>query len=610
MAHPASSPGPALLEDVAWDLQPLVDGAGAEGVRALLAQALERADAFASRYEGHVAGLDAGELLGALEELGAIYELEGRAGSYASLDYSLKTSDPARGALLAHVQESETALATRLLFFELEWVAVDDASADRLLESDALAPHRHHLHTARRQRPYLLSSPEERILAEKELTSASAWSRLHTEQLSCLRVALPEQARTAEDPEGPVSLEIALSRLQDPSRQTRRAAAGAITEALQDGLRVRSFIFNTLLADKATTDRLRRFPHWLSSRNLANEASDASVDALVAAVQARYDLPQRWYRLKARLLGLDRLADYDRSAPLGDAEDEMAWEPGAALVLDSYKKFSPRLGELVAGFLQGGYIDGPVRPDKRGGAFCAYTVPSAHPYILLNYTGRRRDVLTLAHELGHGVHAALARPQGIFHFSTPLTVAETASTFGEQLVFERLLADTPDPRARLTLLGQALDDAVATVFRQVAMNRFEDACHTARRTEGELSVDRFGELWMDSQGAMLGDSVELTPGYSSWHSYVSHFIAVPGYVYAYAYGQLLALSVYEAYREQGEEFVPRLLDMLAAGGSRSPEELAAMVGLDLTDPGFWARGLGLIETQLDQAEAAAQALTG
>jgi oligoendopeptidase F len=595
----------SALERAAWDLEPLVDGRGPNGVRELFADAQVRADAFAKAHEGRVAELDAPRLAAALDELAAIRELEERAGSYASLSFSIDTADPARGALMQQAQEAATAIGTRLLFFDLEWVAVEDELADRLLSAPELAGHRHHLRTARRYRPYLLSPPEERILAEKQLTASAAWARLYTEQLGTLRVELPETAREDSDPDGPVSLEIALSRIQAPDREVRRGAAAAITEALEPGMRVRSYIFNTLMADKATTDRLRSLPHWLADRNLANEASDESVAALIEAVRGRYDLPQRWYRLKAQILGLDRLADYDRSAPISAEEGEYGWEQASELVLGAYNDFSPVLGGVVEEFLNGPYIDAPVRENKRGGAFCAYTVPSAHPYILLNYTGRRRDILVLAHELGHGVHAALARPQGIFHFTTPLTVAETASTFGEELVFERLVGAASDPAERLGLLGQWMDDAVATVFRQVAMNRFEHLCHTERRERGELSVDRFAELWMESQREMMDDSVELTDGYSSWHSYVSHFIAVPGYVYAYAYGQLLALSVYDAYRERGAELVPQLIDMLSAGGSKSPEELAAMVGMDLADPGFWGRGLNLIEAQLDRAEAAA-----
>ena len=331
----------------------------------------------------------------------------------------------------------------------------------------------------------------------------------------------------------------------------------------------------------------------------------------MAAVKARYDIPQRWYRLKASLLGVDRLADYDRNASVevgdGEAGQSFDWAAARDLVLDCYSSFSPELGRMAGEFFQGGWIDAAIRPSKVGGAFCSYTVPSLHPYVLVNFTGTRRDVTTLAHELGHGVHGALARPQGIFHQMTPLTLAETASVFGETVVLNRLLDETPSPAGRLSLLAESVDGAVGTVFRQTAMNQFEDRVHTFRRAEGELSVDRFGELWFETQTEMLGPAVELTEGYRSWWSYIPHFIGTPGYVYAYAYGQLLALSVYQRYVERGPDFVPQYLELLAAGGSDTPERLARIVDCDLSDPGFWDGGLAIIEAQLDAAESAARA---
>jgi oligoendopeptidase F len=366
-------------------------------------------------------------------------------------------------------------------------------------------------------------------------------------------------------------------------------------------------VLNTLLNHRAIQDRLRDYPSWVSSRNLANEASDESVQALVDAVVARYDIPQRWYALKARILGLEQLADYDRMASVATAPSAIGWSAATEVVLDSYSSFSPELAGIVQRFLREGWIDAPVRPGKRGGAFCAYTVPSHHPYVLLNWTGTTRDVSTLAHELGHGVHAYLAREQGIFQMTTPLTLAETASVFGETVTTNRLLASLDDPDQRLTLLAGTIDDSVATVFRQVAMNRFEHAVHVARREEGELSVDRFNELWVETQSAMLGDGVELTEGYRTWWSYIPHFIHTPGYVYAYAYGQLLALSVYRRYERDGDDFVPRYLDLLRAGGSMAPEELAQIVDCDLADPQFWSGGLEIVEAQLVAAEAAAAA---
>lgn len=369
-------------------------------------------------------------------------------------------------------------------------------------------------------------------------------------------------------------------------------------------------MFNTLLHDKATNDRLRGYEHWLKSRNLSNEASDESVEALVSAVKNRYDIAQRWYKLKAKLIGVDVLADYDRNASLAEVDETVEWPRAKEIVLDGYRSFSGELADLCEGFFDGDYIDVPVRAGKRPGAFCAYTVPSHHPYVFLNYTSRRRDVLTLAHELGHGVHAALARKQGPYHQGTPLTLAETASVFGETVTFGRLLGMTEDPEARLSLLAENVEGAIATVFRQISMNRFEHLVHTARRTEGELSVERFCELWESSQREMFGDSIEITEGYRSWWSYVPHFIGVPGYVYAYTYGQLLALSVYKQYEERGEDFVPSYIEMLSAGGSMAPEELGKIVDVDLTDPGFWDGGLAIIEADLQRAEDAAAKARG
>ncbi len=583
---------PELLE-TAWDLAPLVDGDEHHGVVRQLDEASERAGAFAAAYAGRIAELDAAGLATAMHELGAINELIGKAGSFASLRFSTDTADPERGALLQLVQERATEVETKLLFFELEWAALPDERAGELTADERVRFCAHYLRSARRYRPHLLSEPEETILTEKAISSHSSWSRLFGELTSALRVATDGEQ---------VPLDVALSRLLDPDRETRRSVAEAVSGALEPGLRTRSFIFNTLVYDKAVDDRLRSYPHWLASRNLSNEASDESVMALIEAVRGRYDIPQRWYRVKAKLLGIDRLADYDRGAPVSSQDVSFSFAEARELVLDTYDSFSPEAGRVARRFFVEDWVDAPVRPHKRGGAFCAYTVPSVHPYVLLNFTARRRDVLTMAHELGHGLHAALAQPQGIFHQGTPLTLAETASVFGEALVFGRLLEATTDDQARLSLLAERIDGAIATVFRQMAMNRFEHLVHTRRRSEGELSVDRIGEFWVQSQAELFGDSVQMTDGYRMWWSYIPHFINSPGYVYAYAYGQLLALSVYGRYLQEGESFAPAYLELLAAGGSRPPEELGAIVGIDLADPGFWNAGLELVEGQLREAE--------
>ncbi len=590
---------PELLGS-AWDLEPIVDGNGAAGVERLFDEALERGAKFARAHTGQVATLDAVGLREAMLELAAILQLVDRAGSYAMLRFTTDTVDPARGALLQKVQERGTELETQLLFFELEWAALDDNRADELLDGDAdLEFCAHYLRSARRYRPHLLTEPEEKLMAEKSLTSGAAWTRLFGEQVAAIRVELDGEERP---------LDLALSALLSPEGEQRRLAAEAVNVALAPGLRTRAFIYNTLVYDKSVDDRLRKYPHWLAARNLANEASDESVLALIQAVRARYDIPQRWYRLKARLLGVERLRDYDRSATVATTEPLFSYAQARELVLDTYGDFSPEAGAITRRFFDEHWIDAPVRENKRGGAFCA-TVSGLHPYVLLNYTARRRDVMTIAHELGHGLHGALAARQGIFHQGTPLTVAETASVFGETLVFERLLSGAAGDRERLELLSGRIDDAIATVFRQMAMNRFEHLVHTRRRDQGELSVDDISSAWVESQSEMLGDAVEITDGYRHWWSYVPHFINTPGYVYAYAYGQLLALSVYGRYREVGDSFVPSYLEMLASGGSLAPEQLGGIVGIDLADPGFWDAGLKLVDEQLIQAEALAERVT-
>ena len=579
-----------------WDIDELVDRRGEQGVDQLLDEARARAEELA-RHKGKVGGFDVATLASFMTEYGEIQELIGRTGSYANLAFSADTREPRHGALLQKVQERATEIATLLLFFELEWNELPETRANELLADDRLGFARHHLEVLRRFREHILSEPEERILVEKSVTGKAAWVRLFSDLMADVEVELDGDSQTLEE---------ALSRLTLPDREERRAAATAVTEALDGDLKTRAFIYNMLLQDKSTDDRLRRYDNWLQSFNLSQEASDEAVAALVSAVRARYGLSQRWYELKARLLGLDRLAYFDRAAPVTDDDTEVEWDEAKDLVLDCYGAFSERAGAVVEQFFSGRWIDVEARPGKVPGAFCAPTVASHHPYVLLNYTGRRRDVLTLAHELGHGLHQELGRKQGPFHHTTPLTVAETASVFGETIVFNRLVALSESAESRFMLLAEKVDDAIGTVFRQVAMNAFEERVHTTRRGEGELSIERFGDLWIETQTEMLGPAVDLGEEYRSWWSYIPHFIHVPGYVYAYAFGFLLATSVYAVYEQRGAEFVPSYLDMLSAGGSRSPEDLARMVDCDLTDPSFWERGLGMIERDIDAVEAAAR----
>ncbi len=579
-------------EEVAWDLSDLYKSPDDPHLDEEVADAESSAAAFRERYHGKVASLDPRALAEAVAERERIESAMDRPLTYAHLNFATNMGDPSRGALVARLQEKAAALETQLLFFALEWAAVEDAVADTLLESPELDDWRHFLHSLRKYRPHLLTEPEERILTEKSVSGSSAWARLYEELLGALRVDLDGEE---------VSLETAMARLYSADREVRAGAAGAVGAALEPGLRTRTYVLNTILVDKSIDDRLRGYPSWISSRNLANETTDDAVQALVDATTSRYDVPQRYYRLKARLLGLDRIAHYDRMAPVAESTAKLSWDEARAVVVGAYADFSDEAGQVVDGFFAKSWIDGPVRDNKRTGAFCATTVPGVHPYVLMNYTGDRRSVLTLAHELGHGLHGVMAQPLGLFNASTPLTTAETASVFGEALTFKRLLAAEDDPRRKLDLLTGRIEDAIATVFRQIAMNRFEHAVHTERRERGELSTDRFAELWLECQTELFGDSVDTT-GYANWWSYVNHFAGVPGYVYAYAYGYLFALSIFRAYEREGEALVEPYLRLLRAGGSRSPEELARIVGLDLTDPAIWASGIDALSDELDEAE--------
>ena len=588
---------------VNWDLEPLLDGAA--DVDELLDRADVITDELVADGRGRIAQMTAAELGAFYAKYSTMIELSSRAGNYASLVFAADTAKPENGALMAHVEERSTATSTKLIFIDLEWAAASDDHVDAVLSDPAqgLDFVRHYLRSQRRYRLHVLTEPEERILTEKSVTGSSAWGRLYDEVSAAMEVDLVQPDGTTQT----VPLMQGLAMLQHPDRGIRVGAHEAITRGLQPGLRTRAFIFNTLVNDKQVDDRLRTYRSWISSRNLANEASDESVQALVDSVVARYDIPQRWYTLKAKILGVDTIADYDRMASVAVAETHVPWSAATETVIDAYSSFSGELAGIVQRFLREDWIDAPANPGKRGGAFCAYTVPSHHPYVLLNWTSKTRDVATLAHELGHGVHGYLARQQGVFQMTTPLTLAETASVFGETVTSKRLLSTLSDPNERLALLAATLEDSIATVFRQVSMNRFEHSVHEARRNEGELAVERFNELWEASQAPLFGPSVQITEGYRIWWSYIPHFIHTPGYVYAYAYGQLLALSVYKRYEEVGDEFVPRYLDLLRAGGSMSPQDLGRIVDCDLADPEFWDGGLAIVDEQLTAAEDAAAA---
>jgi oligoendopeptidase F len=594
-----TTPTQTGADEIHWDLTHLYQGDPGQGIDADLSRAQELTQEFESRYRGAVAGLDAGAMVVALRQLEEIHQTLGRAAAYAFLDFSIDVADPGRGALLQKVQESMTQTGAGLLFFSLEWLAVPDDVAATLLQSAELDTYRHYLESARRYRPYVLSEGEERVLAEKSVTARSSWDRLFEEVTTSVRVNIGDREATLDE---------ALSLLHAGDAQKRRSVAQAVTDALRGGLPVRKFVLNTILADKSIDDRLRSYPHWIADRNLANEASDESVQALVEAVTSRYDIPHRYFALKKKLLRLETLYDWDRYAPLDSAEPQVSWDEAKEIVLDAYGSFSPRMRELGSEFFDKNWIDAALGPNKRGGAYAHPAIPSLHPYVFINFTGQRRDVLVLAHELGHGVHMSLSRAQSYLNFETPLTTAETASIFGETVTFSRLLDAEDDPERRLGLMVGRIDDVIATIFRQVAMNRFEDAIHNQRRASGELSEEDLNNTWLRTQRDMLGPAVEVSENYGIWWSYIPHFIGAPGYVYAYAFGNLLALAIYQRAVEEGPGFAPTYFDLLSAGGSDSPEALTAKLGVDLSDPAFWQGGLSQISTLVDEAEGLSQKL--
>lgn len=588
-------------ESVVWDLSPLYDSVDDPAIDIDMKKVEAMADDFTEKFRGRVAELDARGLLAAMEALEALYDLQGRLGSYASLVYSVDTGNPAHGALIQKIQEFGSRVGQKLVFFELEWNQTPDDKANALLDDPALAKYRHHLEAERRHKPYQLTEPEERIMIEKSVTGGSAWTRFFTQLTSAIRYDYDGDQLTQTE---------ILAKMHDADRAVREKAAASLTAGLRGRDMELTYIFNVLAADKSINDRLRSYPTWVSSRNLSNKAPDEVVEALIQAVTSRYDLVARHYDLKRRLLGYDELYDYDRYAPLPlDEGDKLyTWDEAEQIVTNAFEKFTPRMAEVGGRFFDENWIHAALGPNKRGGAFASPTVPSVHPYVFMNYTGRARDVATLAHELGHGIHMALsAEAQGLFGLYTPLTTAEMASVFAEMLVFTDLMDKEPNPEARLAMLLAKIEDTFATVFRQISMNRFEHALHTARREEGELTTERISELWMDSQRAMFGDSVNLREDfYGLWWSYVPHFLHTPGYVYAYAFGELLVLALWALYKERGDSFAPQYIDVLAAGDSDYPDKILARIGVDLNDPAFWNKGLQAIEELIEQEEALAR----
>ncbi len=582
-----------------WDLADLYAGMDAPSYAADLADAERDAERFATTYRGQLPTIaearDGGQrLTEAIEAYERLEEVLGRAASFAQLVYTEDTSDPARAKFLADAQDRVTTVSSNLLFFVLELNGVADAVLDRLAAQDPLYRYKPWLDDIRKDRPHQLETKLEQLFHEKAVTGRSAWTRLFDETITALRFDVDGEA---------LSLEPTLSLLQDAKPERREGASKALAETL--GLHRRTFalITNTLSKDLEISDRWRGYDDVADSRHLSNRVERDVVDALVSAVEAAHPrLSHRYYTLKARWFGRETLNHWDRNAPLPQAPlPTVPWTEARDTVLDAYRSFSPELASLAKRFFDDRWIDAAVRPGKAPGAFSHPTVPSVHPYVLMNYQGRPRDVMVLAHELGHGVHQMLAAPQGALMAPTPLTLAETASVFGEMLTFQSLLSRAPSPQARFGLLAAKVEDMLNTVVRQIAFYSFERKVHEERRL-GELTADRIGELWMSVQGDSLGPAIRLGPGYEVFWAYVPHFVHSPFYVYAYAFGDCLVNSLYGVFRTSPEGFAERYFALLRAGGTQHHSELLKPFGLDAHDPKFWTIGLGVIEGLIDELE--------
>jgi oligoendopeptidase F len=580
----------------AWSLGDLYAGPEDLKIPADLEAADREAGALEAEFKGMLPETSGDGLATLLERYEALEDRIGRVASFAQLLFAANRDDAEAGRFYQGIQERVTAIGTKLLFVTLELNKLDDAPLEeKLRDSDRLRRFRPWIETVRSFRPHQLSDEVERTLHEKHVTGRSAWVRLFDETMASLRFPLDGRELT--------SAEI-FDLMSSKDRALRERAAGSISGVLEKNARLFGRIMNTLVKDKQIEDDWRKFQRPISSRNLANQVEDEVVDALISAVSAAYPrISHRYYALKARWLGLEKLEFWDRNAPLPeDADTRRPWSEARDIVLDAYGRFSPALETILTRFFDGAWIDAQLRPGKDSGAFCHPTVPSAHPYVLMNYQGRNRDVMTLAHELGHGVHQVLAAHQGPLMASTPLTLAETASVFGEQLTFQALLAQETDPARRRVLLASKIEDKINTVVRQIAFCEFERQVHDARKV-AELTVDDLARIWMGIQAESLGPAFRFREDYRFYWSYIPHFIHVPFYVYAYAFGDCLVSSLYAVYEERPEGFEPRYLDLLRAGGTLRHKELLAPFGLDASDPGFWAKGLGLLEGLIDQLEA-------
>lgn len=578
--------------EILWNLGDLYSGSGDSKLQSDIDWSLQEASSIREKYYSRVSSLDENDLLRLVIRLEDLDCALTRLGTFSFLNFTTQMDNAEAGALDQKIRELYSKCGTETIFFELEWNRLEDTEVTQLLESKTLSRYRHYLETLRRYRPHQLTEPEEKLLLEKEAVGRSSWTTLFNKVLSSYKFG--EKKRTEEE---------VLTDLYNESREVRQTAAGDMTEGLQANNHILTHIFNTLAADKMITDRLRQHSSWVSSMNLHNQLQDRTVDTLVAAVTSRYDIVARYYEVKKQLLGLEELVDYDRYAPLPKLpQKKIDWSSCRDTVLSSFADFSPRMAEIAEMFFSRSWIHAPLADAKRGGAFAHPCVPKVHPYVLVNYTGNLRDVSTVAHELGHGIHQVLAGQQGHYNSDTPLPLAETASVFAELLVFNSQLALLDSEEEKRAFICQKLESIFATVFRQTAMNRFEQLMHDNRREKGELSSEQLSEYWLSTQRAMFGDSVRLRDEYGIWWSYIPHFLSTPGYVYSYAFGELLVLALYNKYQQEGDDFVEKYQQLLTAGGSDSPYTLLEPFGIDLNSQEFWLDGLTVIDQMLAKVE--------
>ncbi|MDD5757547.1 MAG: M3 family oligoendopeptidase [Desulfobulbaceae bacterium] len=578
--------------DIVWQLTDLYQTLDDPHINADLDLCQTEAEALQAEFAGKLSALSPKSLLNLVGRLEKIGVMQGRLATFAFLNFVTQIQEAKAGAFLQKIREKSSAIAKLTVFFELEWNTLPDNFALQLLADPSVKHYHHYLASLRRYARHLLSHQEEALLIETAPVGRGAWTLLFEKVVGNIKFG--DRERTEEE---------VLADLYHEDRAIRQAAAGELTAGLRGQLHILSHITNTLLADKMIDDRLRHYSGWLCSMNLYNEISDDIVAVLVQTVTSRYDIPARYYRLKKQLLGLDELFDYDRYAPLANLPaQQVSWDECRGMVLAAFADFSGEMAEIAELFFTNNWIHAPIMDGKRGGAFAHPCTPDVHPYVMVNFTGNIRDVSTVAHELGHGVHQYLAAEKGYFNSGTPLVLAETASVFAELILFTHQLELLSTPAERTAFTAQKLESIFATVFRQIAMNRFEELSHNARREEGELSTERLNDLWRQTQQAMFGDSVSLTEDYAVWWSYIPHFLSTPGYVYSYAFGELLVLALYNLYLQDKDSFVPKYLTLLKAGGSDCPEILLQPFAVDLNDPEFWAGGLQVIDGMLRQIE--------